>query len=98
MESDYHRASERADHFAGETAAAIHPEAAEGGAGAVSSEGREHGAGARAEPPEGSHGEADAASGGCTELLGGKAARAVSAICAEGKGAHPAGAQAGAQA
>ena len=31
----YHRASEGADHFAGAAAAAIHTEAAEGGAGAV---------------------------------------------------------------
>ncbi len=36
--------------------------------------------------------------GGCAGLPGREAAGAVSAICAEGKGAHPAGAQAGAQA
>lgn len=72
----------------------VYPEAAEGGAGAVRPEGREHGAGVRAEPPEGSHGEVDAASRGCAELLGGKAAGAVSAICPAGKGTYHAGAKA----
>lgn len=50
------------------------------------------------EPSEGSHGETDAASGGCADLLGGEAAGTVSAICPAGKGAYYAGAQAGAQA